>query len=213
MFKAAMSWIENNPDYDHSFSNDQERRSFIQQEFDSDVLRAYDRIQCGAFRADLWRYCALYVQGGVYADIDTVSICPLRDLIGRDDKFITAVGTLPGAIFNAFICSIPQHPFLERAIGIAVRNINTGGGYHPMAITGPLCLGRAVNLVLDRDQGTGFPPGHYSFGGYSYRILEKVHTREPGARKVVYEGRTLLMCKYDGYMSDLAEARIRHWTD
>jgi hypothetical protein len=53
----------------HYLFNDDECRAFIAREYPSDVLDAYDNLIPTAFKADLWRYCVLYMYGGVYLDI------------------------------------------------------------------------------------------------------------------------------------------------
>ena len=44
-------------------------REFIKNNFDLDILNAYDILKPGAFKADLWRCCILYIYGGIYLDI------------------------------------------------------------------------------------------------------------------------------------------------
>ena len=58
-----------NPGFEHRLYDDAECREFIKENFDADVVDAYDRLIPGAFKADLWRYCVLYVKGGIYLDI------------------------------------------------------------------------------------------------------------------------------------------------
>ena len=212
MRRAALSWIENNPEYEYRFHDDDDCRRLIQEHFDTTVLRAFDSLNVGAFKADLWRYCALHVHGGVYADIDTVSVTPLREVIDPEDEFVTVfAGAVSGGIFNAFICSTPGHPFLQRTIEEAVSRILSGRADHPLAITGPLCMGRAINQVLGRDRNTEFTAGNHRIKGYSFKILEKKRSPDPLKRSVVYEGKTVLMCKYEGYDSDLKQSGQKHW--
>lgn len=214
MHGAAYSWIDLNPDYCYRFFDDERCRDFLSSHFDARVLSAFDRVQVGAFKADLWRYCALYVSGGVYADLDTVCTTPLGRLIG-DDEFISVfAGAVRGGIFNAFICSVPGHPFLERAIGKSVMNIERGGAgcRHVLEITGPLCLGDAINELVGRPPGAEFLAQRYELGGFRFRILEKVRSDVPSERKVVNGDDTVLMCKYPGYDEDLARAGNRHWS-
>ena len=42
---------------------------FIKSHFSKRVLYAYDKLIPGAFKADLWRYCIIYINGGIYIDI------------------------------------------------------------------------------------------------------------------------------------------------
>ena len=58
-----------NPEFDHRLFDDVDCRNFIKNNYDADVLEAYDRLIPGAYKADLWRYCVLYKTGGIYLDI------------------------------------------------------------------------------------------------------------------------------------------------
>lgn len=53
----------------HYLFNDDACREFLVSTFPPDVVYAYDLLIPSAFRADLWRYCILYMFGGVYMDI------------------------------------------------------------------------------------------------------------------------------------------------
>lgn len=41
----------------------------------------YDALETGVMRADMWRYTALYLYGGVYADVDIVAKPPIVELV------------------------------------------------------------------------------------------------------------------------------------
>jgi hypothetical protein len=58
-----------NPEFTHYLFDDADCREFIAANFDYSVLDAFDRLIPGAYKADLWRYCVLYVRGGIYLDI------------------------------------------------------------------------------------------------------------------------------------------------
>lgn len=58
-----------NPEFEYHLYDDYECRDFIKKNFDEDVLNAFDSLIPGAYKADLWRYCILYKNGGVYLDI------------------------------------------------------------------------------------------------------------------------------------------------
>jgi len=53
----------------HYLFNDDACRDFLVSSFPNDVVNAYDSLIPTAFKADLWRYCILYMFGGVYMDI------------------------------------------------------------------------------------------------------------------------------------------------
>ena len=80
-----------NPEYSHHLYTDLDCNNFIREHYGgSDVEKAYFRINpaYGAARADFWRYCVLYVHGGVYLDIDSTCELPLKKLIRSHDKAV-----------------------------------------------------------------------------------------------------------------------------
>ena len=58
-----------NPRFKHALYDDVDCREFIKTNFPVNVLNAYDGLIPGAYKADLWRYCILYINGGIYLDI------------------------------------------------------------------------------------------------------------------------------------------------
>jgi len=211
LYGATRSWLEQNPEYDYKFYDDDDCRCLLAVHFGENVLQCYDALGAGAFRADLWRYCALYIHGGVYADADTVCRRPLNKLIGEGDEFVVPFAVNRAHLFNAFICCIPGHPFLKNTIERAVERISRNDFADPFKVVGPGGLGAAVNLALARDSNTRFKTGTHSLNGHSFRILRKVHTPWSSGRRVLDGLETVLMCKYGSYDADLEAAGVRHW--
>ena len=58
-----------NPEFKFHLYDDEMCEDFIKKNFDKDVLFAFHNLIPGAFKADLWRYCILYINGGIYVDI------------------------------------------------------------------------------------------------------------------------------------------------
>jgi len=57
------------PRFTHHLYDDNDCREFIKTHFKPDVLWAYDSLVPGAYKADLWRLCILFINGGIYVDI------------------------------------------------------------------------------------------------------------------------------------------------
>ena len=55
-----------NPRFNHHLFDDNDCREFIKTHFKPDVLDAYDKLIPGAYKADLWRLCVLFINGGIY---------------------------------------------------------------------------------------------------------------------------------------------------
>ena len=100
-------WRELNPDYEVDFSLDVNCIKFLDTEFNRMLSRLFLHIPRGMYKADLWRLCKLYVNGGVYADIDLV---PFRSL-----SEITASASAPvpasAPTFYSCLSMVPEHIF------------------------------------------------------------------------------------------------------
>ena len=115
-YNTVMSIIEKNPSYEYQFYNDIEARNFIKDNFlinviDNseliddipDVLKAYDLIICGAIKADLFRYCYLYVNGGIYIDSKISTFIDFDSIINEDDKHILCLDDAKNSLYNGLI--------------------------------------------------------------------------------------------------------------
>lgn len=86
--------LENNrkkyPDFKERFYDDNAVDRYIKDNFEDWVYNAYRSINpvYGAMKADFFRYCVLYKDGGVYMDIKTHLEKPLKTIITKDDVCI-----------------------------------------------------------------------------------------------------------------------------
>jgi hypothetical protein len=190
MSRLQQSWKQSG--WRHVFYDDATAAEFLQEHFPPQVLEAYHAIQPGAFKADLFRYCVLLIQGGVYADMDVLLESNLEHAIAPDVGFMTPMDE-PGikvgqqaCLWNGFMAVAPGHPFVAKTIELVVNNIRnrfTSVDYDDMLCpnpilsashlwdilftTGPCILGTAMNLVLQRHPQTGFTPGELDIWGTS----------------------------------------------
>jgi len=89
--RKIRDFIRLNPDYSFEFFDDQRMQAYMEQEFPGrKILEVFNRIRIPASKADIWRYCILFKQGGVYCDIDSALGLPLRELIGPDSRELIA---------------------------------------------------------------------------------------------------------------------------
>ena len=97
-------WLKHNKDYQIEFSLDNHCKKFLKENINDKVEKLFDDICLGMHKADLWRLSKLYVNGGIYADIDLV---PHIDItaVYNDNMDVTFFSCLSGnkCIFQAFI--------------------------------------------------------------------------------------------------------------
>ena len=69
-----------NPSYKRNHLDDRAAGLFIRRLCGEEAATAYACLAAPAYRADLFRFCAMYAQGGVYLDEDILPLFPLHEL-------------------------------------------------------------------------------------------------------------------------------------
>lgn len=141
MFRAMAQLRRQNPRFRHYLFDDADCRAFIQKHFEAEVVRAYDALVPGAYKADLWRYCVLYVCGGIYLDVKYVTRPDfrLRALLSEECWVLDADEE---GVYNALMVCRAGNPLLLRAIRQVVENAQLRHyGSHFLEPTGPRLLG------------------------------------------------------------------------
>lgn len=194
MYKSIKSWMDLNPEYEHYFFNEEDRVTFIEKNFDNRILLAYLRLLPGAFRADLWRCCVLYVKGGVYVDSDMICLKSLNELISETDKFIITRDDPMSIKFlaNGFIASTPNHPFLKKQIDNIVDNVENLRMRYYLDISGPGLLGKSVNEICGRNEHGEYELGLNNLNGHEFKILK----HDWQNKNFTYDGQPILITEY-----------------
>src|SRR3990167_6037901 len=91
MAQIVQKTREMNPEYEYELWDDDDCRAFLMKNFGQNYVNAFDILIPGAFKCDFWRYAVLFVNGGVYMDIDMVPQVPFREIIRPSDEFISVV--------------------------------------------------------------------------------------------------------------------------
>jgi mannosyltransferase OCH1-like enzyme len=155
MNDIIMKSIDKSPGFDNYTYNNEKSLEFIEQNYEPNVANAFKCLKPGAYKSDLWRYCILYKNGGVYSDIKLEIHLPLKDLIEKYSKiFITDMysGNGPFAIWNGFMASPPGNPVFKSCIDEIVINCKNKDYKEGMLdITGPGLLGRMIEKHEGRD--------------------------------------------------------------
>tara|TARA_B100001287_G_scaffold276853_2_gene290128 strand:+ start:18190 stop:19776 length:1587 start_codon:yes stop_codon:yes gene_type:complete len=138
---------QTNPEFKHYLYDDEMCRNFIKENFNNDTLWAFDKLRPGAYKADLWRYCVLYIHGGIYLDIKFRSVNNFR-LIELTDKeyWVKDRKRDINGIYQALMITFPKNEILQKAIeSIIVNCKNNFYSLNPLAVSGPSLLGKYFN--------------------------------------------------------------------
>jgi mannosyltransferase OCH1-like enzyme len=135
-----------NPEFNHFLYDEEECRNFIQENFDASVLNAYNNLIPCAYKADLWRYCVLYIKGGIYIDIKFQCANGFKLIALTEKEYF--VRDIPNHyIYNALIVTLPKNKILLNTINQLVKNVkNKYYGINCLCPTGPALLGSFLTL-------------------------------------------------------------------
>ena len=144
--------VNTNPEFDYYLYSDENCIEFIEENYDSDVLDAFYTLKPGAYKSDLWRYCVLYKNGGVYLDIKFYTVVPLISLVEKhpilyvkdDPSKCSNLNDGPG-IYNAFMVSTPNNHIFKLCISDIVNSCKLKlYKDNVLHITGPCLLGEIL---------------------------------------------------------------------
>jgi len=146
MEQKMMSWVTANPSYDFYFYDAADRLAFLKTHFEPAVFAAYDELIPKAFKADLWRYCVLLVEGGIYVDSKCEAHLPLDEVIRDCDECCVPHDT-DTFIAIAWLAFRNGHDILRLLIAHIVGRVQRfDKSPHPLALTGPAVFSAAVNI-------------------------------------------------------------------
>lgn len=117
----CLSWQRHNPEYKYSFFDGDDRISYLKLYTDQDTLKAYFKLSHNSFKADLFRACYLYNEGGVYADIDHRCCNSLSNIIHPNDQIVAGVRT--NQINQGMIITVPKSPILYHLIQTGIKRV------------------------------------------------------------------------------------------
>lgn len=168
----------------HTIYTKETLRQFIADNYDAEVLWAYDCLKPYSYKADLGRFCLLNKLGGWYLDIAIRVVNPVE--VGPRIKWL-AFRDIQRFSFTSWACattvlySQPDNPALTTAIQLIVNNCHERFyGITPLCPTGPTLLGQALAM--------NGPNSDFVYGDY----LELTPTHEQKNRAFVLPDGTIM---------------------
>lgn len=133
-----------NPSYSVRRHNDSSAERFIRNSCGTDVAKAFSCLRAPSFRADLFRFCALFATGGVYLDEDIIPLKPLNTVISECSS-ATVGHDFPAGGYLAkqmkILAAAPGSELMKCSMDTIVDNVRRRRKPDsPLALTGPLLL-------------------------------------------------------------------------
>jgi hypothetical protein len=198
-----------NPDYEYIYFNDKQCLDFISTYFSYPIIQAYQTLVSGAYKADFFRYCYLYIHGGVYIDLKSVLLLPLHSIIHYKLPLLLVHDLYPISISNILIATGSKNPLFEDVIRHITKQIlakNRGENLYDL--TGSIAFGKAFNLHLKKPLDTKTELSilpHTRILYHSYDIPEKRTSIK------THYNRIILYKTYSSYYE--THTTFSHWSD
>jgi hypothetical protein len=74
----------NNSEFDFYLYDEKDQRKFIKDNFNQNILNTYDKLNSYNNKSELWKYCILYKNGGIYLDTKYNIKKPLLEFISAN---------------------------------------------------------------------------------------------------------------------------------
>lgn len=111
---VVASWTKNNPMYGYKCWDDLQCYNFVKEHYKW-FLPYYENYEYSVQRADAFRYFVMYHYGGIYADLDMLSLTSMDPIINKAGGVILGIEGMGKnnveQVGNAIIFSSPKHPF------------------------------------------------------------------------------------------------------
>ena len=121
---SSNNWKKLNQEYEIRLYDDEMIKSFFLKEYGELYINIFDYLQEGPIKADFFRICILYKNGGIYSDIDNLPLVPLADFIENDIDFVTCSSYWKFDFNPNFIISNKDNIILKKCIDWYVNKYN-----------------------------------------------------------------------------------------
>ena len=128
LLKSINTWRYHSKIFNYYFYSDSMCNDYIKKNMDSRVYEAYQKCPIPVMKADLWRYCIIYKEGGIYADSDTECLVNPFVFLNTNKELVFSLEGNYGLphLFCQWFFAAPKHsPILKHIIDNVVQKILT----------------------------------------------------------------------------------------
>ena len=187
--------VEENPQITCHLYDEEDCRTFIKNNFEPDVFEAYNSLIPCSYKSDLWRYCILYKNGGIYMDIKYKCVNNFKFIaLTEQEHFVRDIPE--NSVYTALIVTLPQNEIMRKCIYQIVKNVkNKYYGNNPLYPTGPGLLGK----YFTQEE-------RHSMEMY-HSLLESIN------KYYIVKGDRIILTWYDGYREEQSKTqKFKHYS-
>jgi mannosyltransferase OCH1-like enzyme len=156
MIDAMNTWIELNPEYDHRYMSDQEAAQFVADNYGKEWFDIFINVPLGVMRGDILRYMLIYTHGGVYSDLDTICVDPIKKWI-KDEYDMIICPENDVHLCQWTFAAAPKHPVIKSVLDLIKENFKNpdySQEHFVHKLTGPAVWTQGIRKALSIPENT-----------------------------------------------------------
>ena len=114
--ECSNSWKEKNPDWEYKYFSAIDRKDFVLNNFGEEWLTIYNSYKVNVLRSTLWRYMCLYINGGLYVDLDILCKMPIEHWLNLNLDFAVSKEPNNPGYTQMIFASAPKNIFLKNLL-------------------------------------------------------------------------------------------------
>ena len=203
--------IELNPDWEVTIYDDDEVDEYLKDRLEP-KLYALIADKHIVQKTDLWRLVKLFIEGGLYIDIDRFVNKPLNDLIDKDTKWVLPI-CRDYDFSHDFMMVSPQSPVFRYAAQLYLQRLKEGNS--SIYFLGPQTYMHAITHTLMGEM-INTDPGIAVFEKIREKMeaagFIKTYREDPPYDTIIYRNGTLGLNWEQEKRAFYAESGLKHWS-
>lgn len=152
--QASSTWIDKNSEWEYNYLSDSDVLDFVKDNFGNEWLDIFnEKCPVGVMRADIWRVMTIYINGGIYTDLDTVCHVPINTWINSmNNKRVIINAEHEIHIQQWTFLSEPEHPVFGYMLDKMYEGFKDPDFKNPHfvhALTGPGIFTKSILEYMD----------------------------------------------------------------
>lgn len=126
----GLLWKDLNPEYDVKLYTDLTCKEFLLTHLNDEYVQIFDFLEDGPIKADFWRLCVLYINGGIYVDADIKPVLPIKAfLLSNIDLAISNTYETVYTVNPNFIATSKENPIIRACLDWYLAKYRDGEPY------------------------------------------------------------------------------------
>lgn len=203
--------IKLNPDWNLTIYDDDEIVDYIKSQLDITDYQLFDNC-CIVEKTDIWRLIKMYLEGGLYSDLDRLHNIPLNNILDEQTKCVLPT-CLDLDFAHTFMMSAPGNPIFMTTIKLLLERRKEG--HNNIYFLGPQTYMHGITKML-MGEIVNSNPGKEKFDKIRKVISQMPFLktyRETGPGDLITNRSDITEEEYEKQKRAFyAEFGIKHWT-